>query len=72
MSLYSSEIKRALTAVEKSIISIEAIKEEICGGNVKDFYYSETHKIWIVDYKNDILSNTFKTFIDLYKFLIEE
>jgi hypothetical protein len=54
--------------VEKSIVTIEAIKEEICGNNVKDFYYSKTHSLWIVEYISDLPSDSFETFIDMYEF----
>jgi hypothetical protein len=53
---------------EKSIVSIEAIKEEICGNNIKDFYYGKTHKLWIVEYISDFPSDFFETFIDMYEF----
>lgn len=53
---------------EKSIVSIEAIKEEICGNNVKDFYYSKTHKLWIVNYISDLPSDSFETFMDMCEF----
>lgn len=54
--------------VEKSIVTIEAIKEELCGNNIKDFYYSKTHKLWIVEYISDLPSDSFETFIDIYEF----
>lgn len=54
--------------VEKSIVTIEAIKEELCGNNIKDFYYSKTHKLWIVEYISDLPSDSFETFIDMYVF----
>ena len=58
--------------VEKSIVSIEMIKEEICGNNVKDFYYSKTHKLWIVEYISDLPMDSFESFIDMYDFVITE
>lgn len=54
--------------VEKSIVTIEAIKEELCGNNIKDFYYSKTHKLWIVEYISDLPNDSFETFIDMYVF----
>ena len=36
--------------VEQAINTQEALIKELCGENVKNLYYSETHSVWIVEF----------------------
>ena len=57
--------------VGHAIDTQEQIIKEICGSGVKDLYYSATHSVWIVEFRNS-KDMTFDDFDSMYQFLTTE